>query len=104
MKIKVHVKNNRWAPGTFPNTPEGEAVFSITQDRLDSSLQDFPDLADKLDFFIDWDTDHFSESMADSEVLLTWNFPTENLDTVAPKLKWIHCSNIWLQWTGCQLG
>ena len=92
MKIKVHVKNNRWAPGTFPNTPEGEAVFSITQDRLDSSLQDFPDLADKLDFFIDWDTDHFSESMADSEVLLTWNFPTENLDTVAPKLKWIHCS------------
>lgn len=92
MKIKVHVKNNRWAPGTFPNTPEGEAVFSITQDRLDSSLQDFPDLADKLDFFIDWDTDHFSESMVDSEVLLTWNFPTENLDTVAPKLKWIHCS------------
>ena len=92
MKIKVHVKNNRWAPGTFPNTPEGEKVFSITQERLNNALENFPELADKLDFFIDWDTDHFSESIADSEVLLTWNFPTENIGTVAPKLKWIHCS------------
>lgn len=92
MKIKVHVKNNRWAVGTFPNTPEGEDVFSITQERLDSALLNFPNLADKLAFFIDWDTDNFKSSMTDSEVLLTWNFPTENLTTVAPKLKWIHCS------------
>jgi len=92
MKLKVHVKNNRWAPGTFPNTPEGEAVFSITQERLNDALTDFPDLAEKLEFFIDWDIDHFNESMADSEIMLTWNFPTENLATVAPKLKWIHCS------------
>ena len=92
MKTKVHVKNNRWAAGTFPNTPEGEEVFSISQKRLDSALKNFPDLEHKLDFFIDWDTDHFSESMADTEVLLTWNFPTDNLGTIAPKLKWIHCS------------
>ncbi|MEH6457679.1 MAG: D-2-hydroxyacid dehydrogenase [Cocleimonas sp.] len=92
MKIKVHVKNNRWAPGTFPNTPEGEEVFSITKERLDDALTHFPDLAGKLDFFIDWDTDNFNKSMTDSEVLLTWNFPTENLAAVAPELKWIHCS------------
>jgi len=92
MTLKVHVKNNRWAPGTFPNTPEGEEVFTITQDRLNDALTQFPDLKDQLTFFIDWDTDNFSESMKESEVMLTWNFPTENLATVAPNLKWIHCS------------
>lgn len=92
MTIKVHVKNNRWAPGTFPNTPEGEEVFTITQERLDHALNEFPQLRDELDFFIDWDTDHFNQSMADTEVMLTWNFPTDNLSKIAPKLKWIHCS------------
>ena len=92
MTIKVHVKNNRWAPGTFPNTPEGEEVFTITQERLDEVLLEFPDLKDKLDFFIDWDTDNFEKSIVNSDVMLTWNFPTENLATLAPKLKWIHCS------------
>ena len=24
--VKVHIKNNRWAEGSFPNTPEGEEV------------------------------------------------------------------------------
>ena len=92
MSIKVHVKNNRWAPGTFPNTPEGEEVFTITQERIDDALTQYPELTGKLDFFIDWDTDNFNQSMTDAEVMLTWNFPTENLTTVAPKLKWIHCS------------
>ena len=25
--IKIHIKNNRWKEGSFPNTPEGEKVF-----------------------------------------------------------------------------
>ena len=25
-KIKIHIKNNRWKEGSFPNTPEGEEV------------------------------------------------------------------------------
>jgi phosphoglycerate dehydrogenase-like enzyme len=29
--------------------------------------------------------------MQTAEVLLTWNLPTENLATVAPNLKWVHC-------------
>ena len=87
----MHVKNNRWAEGSFPNTPEGEKVFTITQERFDATLSKFPNLKGKLAPFIDWDTDNFSSSMKDSEVLLTWDMPTENLTEVAPNLKWIHC-------------
>ena len=91
MTTKVHVKNNRWAEGSFPNTPEGEEVFTITKDRFDGAVSGFPDIAGKLDAFIDWDTDNFEASMKDADVLLTWNLPTENLRSVAPNLKWIHC-------------
>ena len=91
MAIKVHVKNNRWAEGSFPNTPEGEEVFTITRERFDAALAEHSDLEGKIDAFIDWDTDNFASSMADAEVLLTWNLPTENLAEVAPNLKWIHC-------------
>ena len=91
MSVKIHVKNNRWAEGSFPNTPEGEEVFTITRERFDTAQALHPDMAGKLDPFIDWDTDNWESSMAGAEVLLTWNMPTENLDQVAPNLKWIHC-------------
>ena len=91
MTIKVHVKNNHWAEGSFPNTPSGEEVFTITQARFDSELARYPDLAERFEVFIDWDTDHFDRSMADADILLAWNFPTKNLAGVAPKLSWIHC-------------
>lgn len=90
-KIRVHVKNNRWSPGSFPNTPESESVFTITGERFRSVLEEFPDLAARIELCTDWDEDHFAQSMATTEVLLTWNLPTANLATVAPKLKWIHC-------------
>ncbi len=89
--MKVHVKNNRWRPGSFPNTPEGEAVFTISRERIDAALTEFPDLVGKVDYFIDWDTDNFASSMADSDILLTWDLPTKNLSGVAPRLRWIHC-------------
>ena len=91
MSTKIHIKNNRWAPGSFPNTPEGEDVFTITRKRFDNAVSEFSDLGDNLDLFIDWDTDNFEKSMADAEILLTWDLPTENLSSIAPKLKWIHC-------------
>lgn len=91
MTIKVHIKNNRWADGSFPNTPEGEAVFTITRDRFAEALRYFDDLENQLEAFIDWDTDHFETSMADAEVLLTWDLPMQNLHKIAPKLNWIHC-------------
>ena len=89
--MKIHVKNNRWKPGSFPNTPEGEEVFTITQERIDAVLEDFPDLRGKAEYVIDWDTDNFTSSMAEADVLLTWDLPMDNLAEVAPKLRWIHC-------------
>jgi phosphoglycerate dehydrogenase-like enzyme len=91
MTIKLHIKNNHAGPDTFPSTPESEPVFTISLEKYQQAALDFPDLAAQLEVFVDWDTDHWVESMRDTEVLLTWNLPTENLATVAPKLKWIHC-------------
>ena len=28
-KIRIHIKNNRWREGSFPNTPEGEKVLQL---------------------------------------------------------------------------
>lgn len=89
--MKVHVKNNRWKEGSFPNTAEGEEVFTITQARLDAALQGFPDLVGQAEYVIDWDTDNFVSSMAEADVLLTWDLPMDNLAEVAPNLRWIHC-------------
>lgn len=90
-KLKIHIKNNRWAKGSFPSTPEGEEVFTITNERFHKALDKFPDLKDRIEIFIDWDEDSFNTSMATTDILLTWNFPTANLIRTAPKLKWIHC-------------
>ena len=90
MTIKLHIKNNHAGPDTFPSTPESEPVFTISREKYDVAAQKYPDLAERLDVLVDWDTDQFYESMKTAEVLLTWNLPTENLADVAPRLKWIH--------------
>ena len=46
MTIKIHVKNNHWAEGSFPNTPSGEEVFTITADRIEACLLYTSDAAD----------------------------------------------------------
>ena len=89
-RIKVHIKNNHASPDTFPPTVEGEAVFTITREHWEAELARYPDLAGRLDAFIDWDLDHFEESMRSAEVLVTWDLPTEDLARVAPALRWIH--------------
>lgn len=90
-KYHIHVKNNRWAAGSFPNTPEGEEVFTIDAERFGAALADFPGLADRVEPFFDWDEDNFQSSIARADILLTWNLPTEGLAGRAPHLRWIHC-------------
>lgn len=90
-KIKIHIKNNRWKKGSFPNTSEGEKVFTITKERVDKALLKYPNCKDSIEIFIDWDEDNFLDSMKTSDILLTWNLPIKNLSQLAPKLKWIHC-------------
>ncbi|MAJ22706.1 MAG: D-2-hydroxyacid dehydrogenase [Candidatus Pelagibacter sp.] len=89
-KIKIHIKNNHWAPGSFPSDAEGEKNFTITKEHLDKALKQFPEIKKKIQIFIDWDEDNFKTSMTDSDVLLAWNFSTKNLKKIAPNLKWIH--------------
>ncbi len=89
-KIKIHVKNNHWAPGSFPTDAEGEKNFTITKEHIDNVLKEFPEIKKKVEIFVDWDEDNFKKSMANSDILLAWNFPTENLKKIAPNLRWIH--------------
>ena len=90
-KIKIHIKNNHWASGSFPIDAEGEKNFTITREHLDQALKSFPEIKEKVEIFVDWDEDNFKTSMSNSDILLAWNFPTTSLKKVAPNLKWIHC-------------
>jgi phosphoglycerate dehydrogenase-like enzyme len=88
--VRVHIKNNHASPSTFPSTPESESVFTITRERYEGVARRHPDVASRLDVFIDWNLDHFRESMSTAEVLVTWDLPTSDLAAVAPRLRWIH--------------
>ena len=88
--MRVHVKNNHASPDTFPPTPEGEAVFTITRERFDAAAARHPHVARHLDVFIDWDLDHFADSMRSAEVLVCWDLPTADLTDAAPNLRLIH--------------
>ena len=90
-KIKIHVKNNHWAPGSFPTDAEGEKVFTITNSHFEKAFEKFPKIKEKVEIFIDWDEDNFNSSMSSSDILIAWNFRTSNLKKISPNLKWIHC-------------
>ena len=89
-KIRVHFKSNHADPDSFPPTIEGESVFAITKKRFDDTIENYPDLKDKIEPIFDWDLENFYESMKTAEVLVCWDFPTENLAEIAPHLRWIH--------------
>ena len=89
-KIKIHVKNNHWAPGSFPTDVEGEKNFTITKEHLDEALKNYPEIKEKVEIFVDLDEDNFKTSILNSDILLAWSFPTSDLKNVAPNLKWIH--------------
>ena len=88
--MRLHIKNNHASPETFPPTPEGEAVFTITRERFDDAARRYPHVARHLDVYIDWDLDHFADSMRTAEVLVCWDLPTDDLAEVAPNLRLIH--------------
>ena len=89
-KFKIHIRNNHWKHGSLPCDPEGELNSTITKEEFEKGLSRSPELRDKVEYFIDWDDDNFILSMKSSDILLGWNFPTENLKEIAPNLKWIH--------------
>ena len=91
-KIKIHIKNNHGRPGTFPCDLEGEKNFTITKEHFEKVLENETEIKDQIEFIIDWDEDNFNSSMSNSDILLTYDFPTKNLKEIAPSLKWIHCT------------
>ena len=50
-KVKIHVKNNHWAPGFFPTDAEGEKNFTITKNDFDRALEKFPEVKEKIEIF-----------------------------------------------------
>ena len=89
-KIKIHIRNNHWKKGFLPCDLEGEKNNTITKEEFENAINEYPELKDKIEYLIDWDDDNFISSMKDADILLGWQFPTNDLINIAPNLKWIH--------------
>ena len=92
-KIKIHIRNNHWKDGFLPCDQEGEKHATITREEFEKGLKKNPEIQDKIEYLIDWDEDNYLSSMKEAEVLLGWQFPTNNIREIAPNLKWIHVSS-----------
>ncbi|MDA7637966.1 D-2-hydroxyacid dehydrogenase [Candidatus Pelagibacter sp.] len=92
-KIRIHIRNNHWKEGFLPCDLEGEKHSTITKEEFEKGLSEHPEIKNKIEYLVDWDDDNYLSSMKDADILLGWQFPTENIKTIAPKLKWIHVSS-----------
>jgi glyoxylate/hydroxypyruvate reductase A len=82
-RIRLHIKNNR----------SGEDVFRLTEARYRDAADRHSDVADHVDALIDFDLDHFDESIATANALVTWDLPSDiryALAERAPHLRWVH--------------
>jgi phosphoglycerate dehydrogenase-like enzyme len=80
MATRLHIKNNRGS---------GD-VFYMSAERYQAAAQRYPEIASEVEVTIDFDLDHFEESIATADALITWDLPTANLAQRAPHLRWIH--------------
>ena len=92
-RLKIHIRNNHWKEGFLPCDLEGEKHSTITKEEFEKGLNKYPVIRDKIDYLVDWDEDNYISSMKDADILLGWQFPTQNLKDIAPNLKWIHVSS-----------
>ncbi len=89
-KIKIHIRNNHWKKGSLPCDLEGEKNSSIPKELFENFLNKHPKIKHKISYIVDWDDDNWKSSMKDADILLAWDFPTNDLSEIAPNLKWIH--------------
>ena len=92
-KIKIHVRNNHWKEGFLPCDEEGEKHSTITKEEFEKRFELYPEIRNKIEYLIDWDEDNYLSSIKEADILLGWQFPTENIKEIAPNLKWIHVSS-----------
>ena len=93
VKIKILIRNNHWREGFLPCDLEGEKHSTITENEFEKGLSQYPEIKDKIEYLVDWDEDNYISSMKEADVLLGWQFPTNNIREIAPNLKWIHVSS-----------
>ena len=92
-KIRIHIRNNHWKEGFLPCDKVGEKHSTITKEEFERELDEYPEIKDKIEYLVDWDEDNYLSSMKNTDILLSWQFPTENIKEIAPNLKWIHVSS-----------
>jgi len=92
-KIRIHIRNNHSKEGFLPCDLEGEKHSTITKGEFEKGLSQYPEIKDKIEYLVDWDEDNYLSSMKDADILLGWQFPTNNIREIAPNLKWIHVSS-----------
>ena len=89
-KIKIHIRNNHWKKGSLPCDLEGEKNSSVPKELFENFLNKHPKIKHKISYIVDWDDDNWKSSMKDADILLAWDFPTNDFSEIAPNLKWIH--------------
>ncbi len=88
-KIKIHIRNNHWKKGCLPCDLEGELNSSVPKKLFENILNKYPDIKNRVEYQVDWDDNNWLSSMKDTDILLAWDFPTNDLNKIAPNLKWI---------------
>ena len=79
-KRKVLVANLR---------PLGE-VFNITPKVFEAGGKQYSQLADRLEVTYDYDLEKYNSLIGETEILVGWEFPRDEIEEVAPNLRWIH--------------
>lgn len=79
-KLKVYVENVTSIPEFFLFTPE----------RFEAGAKNFPAARDKIDVRIGYDGKGLEEGMKWADVLIGWQFPTDQFAKRAPNLRWIY--------------
>jgi len=74
----------------LPCDLEGEKNSSVPKELFENFLNKHPKIKHKISYIVDWDDDNWKSSMKDADILLAWDFPTNDLSEIAPNLKWIH--------------
>lgn len=82
--VRLHFRNKIW------ETPENQAIFTITPEHFAQAAQRHPDVASSLEADFGSGDDGFEEAMRNAEVLVGWQFPTDRLDRIATRLRLIH--------------
>lgn len=79
-KLNVYVEN-------VTNIPE---FFLYTKERFESVAKAFPAARNKINLRIGYDGKGLEAGLKWADVLIGWEFPTDNLSDRAPRLRWIH--------------